>query len=115
MIEKGYDEKYGARPLRRAVEHYLEDPARRGAASRRGQGARAHPRRPQRRQAGVQDQVARRRKRRVAVSSGSRLILKPAFTGGLFVLVVECRNLLAGDSECRLTTTRRIACKQAPT
>jgi ATP-dependent Clp protease ATP-binding subunit ClpC len=26
MIDKGYDEKYGARPLRRAVEHYLEDP-----------------------------------------------------------------------------------------
>ncbi len=26
LIEKGYDEKYGARPLRRAVEHHLEDP-----------------------------------------------------------------------------------------
>jgi ATP-dependent Clp protease ATP-binding subunit ClpC len=26
LIEKGYDEKMGARPLRRAVEHYLEDP-----------------------------------------------------------------------------------------
>jgi ATP-dependent Clp protease ATP-binding subunit ClpC len=26
LIEKGYDEKYGARPLRRAVENYLEDP-----------------------------------------------------------------------------------------
>src|SRR5690606_24577483 len=26
LINKGYDEKYGARPLRRAVEHYLEDP-----------------------------------------------------------------------------------------
>ena len=26
LIEKDYDEKYGARPLRRAVEHYLEDP-----------------------------------------------------------------------------------------
>ncbi len=26
LVEKGYDEKYGARPLRRAVEHYLEDP-----------------------------------------------------------------------------------------
>jgi ATP-dependent Clp protease ATP-binding subunit ClpC len=26
LLEKGYDEKYGARPLRRAVEHYLEDP-----------------------------------------------------------------------------------------
>ncbi len=26
LIEKGCDEKYGARPLRRAVEHYLEDP-----------------------------------------------------------------------------------------
>ncbi len=26
LIEKGYDEKYGARPLRRAVEQYLEDP-----------------------------------------------------------------------------------------
>lgn len=25
LIEKGYDEKYGARPLRRAVERYLED------------------------------------------------------------------------------------------
>ncbi len=26
LIEKGYDDKYGARPLRRAVERYLEDP-----------------------------------------------------------------------------------------
>jgi len=26
LIEKGYDEKYGARPLRRAVEQFLEDP-----------------------------------------------------------------------------------------
>ena len=26
LIDKGYDEKYGARPLRRAVERYLEDP-----------------------------------------------------------------------------------------
>jgi ATP-dependent Clp protease ATP-binding subunit ClpC len=26
LFEKGYDEKMGARPLRRAVEHYLEDP-----------------------------------------------------------------------------------------
>jgi ATP-dependent Clp protease ATP-binding subunit ClpC len=25
LVEKGHDEKYGARPLRRAVEHYLED------------------------------------------------------------------------------------------
>jgi ATP-dependent Clp protease ATP-binding subunit ClpC len=25
LIEKGYDEKYGARPLRRAVEKHLED------------------------------------------------------------------------------------------
>ena len=25
MVEKGYDEKFGARPLRRAVERYLED------------------------------------------------------------------------------------------
>src|SRR5690606_17150158 len=26
LIDHGYDEKYGARPLRRAVEQYLEDP-----------------------------------------------------------------------------------------
>jgi ATP-dependent Clp protease ATP-binding subunit ClpC len=26
LIDKGHDEKYGARPLRRAVERYLEDP-----------------------------------------------------------------------------------------
>ncbi len=26
LLDKGYDEKYGARPLRRAVEQYLEDP-----------------------------------------------------------------------------------------
>jgi len=26
IIDKGYDEKYGARPLKRAVERYLEDP-----------------------------------------------------------------------------------------
>jgi ATP-dependent Clp protease ATP-binding subunit ClpC len=26
LVEKGYDPQYGARPMRRAVEHYLEDP-----------------------------------------------------------------------------------------
>ena len=26
LIEKGYDPTYGARPMRRAVEKYLEDP-----------------------------------------------------------------------------------------
>jgi len=26
IIDKGFDEKYGARPLKRAVERYLEDP-----------------------------------------------------------------------------------------
>lgn len=26
LIDKGYDEAYGARPMRRAVEHHLEDP-----------------------------------------------------------------------------------------
>ena len=26
LIEKGYDPHYGARPMRRAVERYLEDP-----------------------------------------------------------------------------------------
>jgi ATP-dependent Clp protease ATP-binding subunit ClpC len=26
LVEKGYDEKYGARPLRRAIQRYLEDP-----------------------------------------------------------------------------------------
>jgi ATP-dependent Clp protease ATP-binding subunit ClpC len=26
LIEKGYDPSYGARPMRRAVEKYLEDP-----------------------------------------------------------------------------------------
>ena len=26
LIEKGWDEKFGARPLRRAIEHHLEDP-----------------------------------------------------------------------------------------
>jgi len=26
LIERGTDEKFGARPLRRAIEHYVEDP-----------------------------------------------------------------------------------------
>ena len=26
LIDKGYDEKMGARPLKRAIQHYLEDP-----------------------------------------------------------------------------------------
>ena len=26
IVEKGYDEKYGARPLRRAIQKHLEDP-----------------------------------------------------------------------------------------
>ena len=26
IVDKGYDEKYGARPLKRAIQKYLEDP-----------------------------------------------------------------------------------------
>ena len=26
LVDKGYDEKYGARPLRRSIQKYLEDP-----------------------------------------------------------------------------------------
>jgi ATP-dependent Clp protease ATP-binding subunit ClpC len=26
IVEKGYDENYGARPLKRAIQKYLEDP-----------------------------------------------------------------------------------------
>jgi ATP-dependent Clp protease ATP-binding subunit ClpC len=26
LVEKGFDEKYGARPLRRMIQKYLEDP-----------------------------------------------------------------------------------------
>ena len=26
LVDKGYDPEYGARPMRRAVERYLEDP-----------------------------------------------------------------------------------------
>jgi ATP-dependent Clp protease ATP-binding subunit ClpC len=26
LVEKGYDEKFGARPLRRAIQRYVEDP-----------------------------------------------------------------------------------------
>ena len=26
LVEKGYDQKFGARPLRRAIQRYLEDP-----------------------------------------------------------------------------------------
>ena len=26
LIDEGYDEKYGARPLRRSIERFLEDP-----------------------------------------------------------------------------------------
>ncbi|HSJ32199.1 MAG TPA: AAA family ATPase, partial [Longimicrobiales bacterium] len=26
LVEKGYDEKFGARPLRRAIQRYIEDP-----------------------------------------------------------------------------------------
>jgi ATP-dependent Clp protease ATP-binding subunit ClpC len=26
LVEKGYDEKFGARPLKRAIQRYLEDP-----------------------------------------------------------------------------------------
>jgi ATP-dependent Clp protease ATP-binding subunit ClpC len=26
LVEKGYDEKFGARPLRRAIQKYIEDP-----------------------------------------------------------------------------------------
>ena len=26
LVEKGYDEKYGARPLNRAIQRYVEDP-----------------------------------------------------------------------------------------
>jgi len=26
LVEKGYDEKYGARPLNRVIQRYVEDP-----------------------------------------------------------------------------------------
>jgi ATP-dependent Clp protease ATP-binding subunit ClpC len=26
LVDKGYDEKFGARPLRRAIQRYIEDP-----------------------------------------------------------------------------------------
>jgi ATP-dependent Clp protease ATP-binding subunit ClpC len=26
LVENGYDEKFGARPIRRAIQRYLEDP-----------------------------------------------------------------------------------------
>lgn len=26
IVDKGYDEKYGARPLKRAIQRYIEDP-----------------------------------------------------------------------------------------
>jgi ATP-dependent Clp protease ATP-binding subunit ClpC len=26
IVDKGYDEKYGARPLKRAIQKYIEDP-----------------------------------------------------------------------------------------
>jgi ATP-dependent Clp protease ATP-binding subunit ClpC len=26
LVERGYDEKFGARPLRRAIQRYIEDP-----------------------------------------------------------------------------------------
>ena len=57
LIEKGYDPAYGARPLRRAVERYLEDPMaeeilkrhdqerRLRGRGRKGQGAHLHRRR----------------------------------------------------------------------
>ena len=32
LVDNGWDEKYGARPLRRAVERLLEDPLARGTA-----------------------------------------------------------------------------------
>jgi ATP-dependent Clp protease ATP-binding subunit ClpC len=41
VLEKGWDEKYGARPLRRAVERYLEDPL--AEAILRGEVKRGEP------------------------------------------------------------------------
>jgi len=41
LLEKGWDEKYGARPLRRAVERFLEDPL--AEAILRGEVRRGEP------------------------------------------------------------------------
>ncbi len=41
LLQKGWDEKYGARPLRRAVENYLEDPL--AEAILRGEVRRGEP------------------------------------------------------------------------
>jgi len=30
LIDKGYNPEFGARPLRRAIEHYIEDPLSEG-------------------------------------------------------------------------------------
>ena len=66
LIEKGYDEKYGARPLRRAVEHYLEDPLAEAVLRGHAQGRRTGPGRARRREAGIQAEgTGGRRDRRV--------------------------------------------------
>jgi ATP-dependent Clp protease ATP-binding subunit ClpC len=41
LLAKGWDEKYGARPLRRAVENFLEDPL--AEAILRGEVRRGEP------------------------------------------------------------------------
>ena len=90
LIEKGYDEKYGARPLRRAVEHYLEDPAGRGRPARHGQGRRTDPGRARRRQARIQATGGgRRRHRRVALRQAGHSFRPAALPAAGFLFSIH--------------------------
>ena len=48
LVEKGYDPTMGARPLRRAIQRFIEDPLADFVLGRRARSWRDHPRRPAR-------------------------------------------------------------------
>ena len=91
LIEKGYDPKYGARPMRRAVERYLEDPLaeellqgqRQSRRPGPGDGGKRQARLPSRRAA---RQRRRQRELRSIASQDRRRVLRPRMRVGVSLL-----------------------------
>ena len=62
LVEKGYDPQYGARPMRRAVERFLEDPLAEEILQRQLAAGRTHPGHERQGKTGVQPEGGGRRR-----------------------------------------------------
>ena len=93
VIEKGYDPTYGARPMRRAVERYLEDPLAEELAQGQRESGRSGPRDGGKRKARFQSRRTARQRR------GERSVTRPSWLSG--------RASSTEDLKCRARSARR--------